>query len=173
MRWTFFWRSLILNGYFRHICWRFSQTFATLLSNKSKSIFACFYKILSVTLLKGPIAAILTLKMQTGSRKLSVKSYRKPPVTSKFWCIFTAVCEGSILEKMKKILRRVPVSISKITKSFHRSKWKVYICITQQKAFGNQQCIPIYKVLIKTLRPSKKYPSRDIVPLILMWQRIM
>ncbi len=58
---------------------------------------------------------------------------------------------GPILEKMKKILSRVQVSISKITKSIHRSKWKVYICITLQKLdkdFGNHQRRPAYKVLI-------------------------
>ncbi len=44
-----------------------------------------------------------------------VKSYQKPPVTSKFRCIFTSAIEWDIgLSQLKRILKRVSVSLFKI-----------------------------------------------------------
>jgi hypothetical protein len=45
-----------------------------------------------------PTAAILTLKMHTGSQLWSCKIV--PPETSKFWGIFTAANKGSMLENI-------------------------------------------------------------------------
>ncbi len=66
----------------------------------------------------------------------------------------------------KEILRRISVSIFKISKLFQRSKEKIYNCIRQWKAFERpwKPSAHTQKVMIKMFRPSKKYPSRDTVP---------
>ncbi len=68
-RWTMFWRLIIIKRYFLYMCCWFLQYF--LKKTQSFNLLLWNYllilKILSVTLFKEPKAAILTLKMLTGS----------------------------------------------------------------------------------------------------------
>jgi hypothetical protein len=127
MRWIFFWRLIIgnsceCNDDFYNLlfsCWWNNQTqsFSLLLCNDSLIL-----KIFPVTCIKDPKVAILILKMHTGSCLRFCKSYQKLQVTS-FFC---SQWEVSISEHPpiteKGILRRVSVSILKISSNFKEGK---------------------------------------------------
>ncbi len=66
------------------------KNFDAFLRTNQIKVFAFFYKILSVTRLKDPIAVILTLKMHTESRNLSYEISIKTACDSKFRRNFTA-----------------------------------------------------------------------------------
>jgi hypothetical protein len=181
LRDEYFLRLMILNRYFLYMHKWFSTIICFLVDEIIKlKVLACsfeitykFWKTLSEALFKDPKATILTLGMFTGSRPWFPKIIPKATCDKLFLTHFPWRQRGVDTGEHRPIQKRK--HFKKFVSNFKEANKKLIKLYREVNSFWKtlKPSVHTQKVLIKMFKFSKKYQSRDIVPLIYFSHEIM